>query len=69
MSKDKLMYPSEILKTYPELEEVWTANDLGYFLKTQLVKGKKLQRSCLLSRNDVLKLFRYYKKKNEGEDL
>lgn len=59
----ELYRPIDILRKYPEIKKVWTANDLGQLLHMGFVSGKKLSRGCLLDVPDVLHIFTLVKKK------
>ena len=60
--KDNIIHPSEILENNPELKKIWTANDIGILLRMKLISGKKLIRGCIVSENDVLKIYELVKK-------
>ncbi|MCK4661343.1 MAG: hypothetical protein KAT68_00645 [Bacteroidales bacterium] len=53
--------PSEILTKHTQLRTIWNNKQIGYLLNLRLVKGKKLQRTCLVDEQDVLNLYKFVK--------
>jgi hypothetical protein len=59
--KDEFLKPGEFMSAYPDLQEYFTPNDIGYLFKMKLVRGRKLNRGCEVSTSDILKLVAYCK--------
>ena len=57
MKQNILYTPTEIITRNPRLKKVWTAQDIGYLFKLQLVDGERRSRYALLNEDDVLRLF------------
>lgn len=58
MSDKKTLYTAtEIVKRNPLIKSKWTAADIGYLFKMQIVKGEKRQRYNLINEDDVLRIF------------
>jgi len=58
-----LLTPSEIIKMYPNCPfDNW---DLGRLLSMGLLKGKKLDRGCIIDRLSFELLLKYYLKSND----
>lgn len=49
--------PTEIITRNPILKKHWTAADVGYLFKLQIVRGEKKSRYTLLDEVDVLRIF------------
>ena len=52
-----LYTPTEIIKRNPRLRTVWSAQEIGYLFKLQLVNGERRSRYALVDEDDVLRLF------------
>lgn len=58
--KKKILYtPTEIINRNPRLRQVWTAQEIGYLFKLQLVSGERRSRYALIDEDEVLRLFYY----------
>ena len=58
--KTKILYtPTEIINRNPRLRQVWTAQEIGYLFKLQLVNGERRSRYALIDEDEVLRLFYY----------
>jgi len=58
---DELLTPADILTLYPEMRGYFTPNDLGTLRTLGFIRGKKLTRGSLISKNDTLEIFRIRK--------
>lgn len=59
MQKNKYFTPSEILERNKILQGFWTAADIGYLFKLQLVSGYKSSRYTFINEDDVLRIYYY----------
>lgn len=58
MKDNKELYTAaEIVRRNPIILKYWTAADVGYLFKMQIVHGLKKTRSNLINETDVLKIF------------
>jgi len=55
----QLLSPKELKEKHPGI--IWNNRDIGWLLRLKIVRGKKTDRSCLLSEEDVLEIYKMRK--------
>lgn len=51
-----LLRPTEVLEQHPEVKKHFNEKQIGYLFWLNIVRGKKLRRTCEVAVEDVLKV-------------
>lgn len=56
-----LLRPTEVLERHPEVKKHFDEKKIGYLFYLNIVRGRKLRRTCEVSLEDVLKIVEFKK--------